>query len=133
MKQVVGLPKSEGTRITAVALSRLQSRMSGVTAIEQISTKAESIVVSIYPAVKAGIATILKLAPRAPSPRNATRGHRSVRVGVAVCFMPFGARTTHIMQFGPIRIEKPLFQFAPILHRRRQNGRRKDDLRGVPR
>src|SRR3977135_3872932 len=52
MKQVVGFPKSEGTRITAVALSRLQSRISGVTAIEQISTKAESIVISFYPAVK---------------------------------------------------------------------------------
>jgi hypothetical protein len=52
---------------------------------------------------------------------------------VAVCFMPFWTRTAHIMQFGSIRIENPLFQSAPILHRRRQNGRRKDDLRGLPR
>jgi hypothetical protein len=52
---------------------------------------------------------------------------------VAVCFMPFWTRTAHIMQFGSIRIEKPLFQSAPILRRRHQNCRRKDDLRGLPR
>jgi hypothetical protein len=51
MKQVVGLAKSVGTRITVVAFSRLQSRISGVTAIEQISTKAESIAISLYSAV----------------------------------------------------------------------------------
>src|SRR5215203_1370590 len=47
MKQVAGLPNSAGTRITVVALARLQSRRSGVTAIEQISTRAVSMTSSI--------------------------------------------------------------------------------------
>jgi len=44
MKHVTGFPNLAGTRITTVALWRLQSRMSGVTAVEQIKTRAVSIV-----------------------------------------------------------------------------------------
>src|SRR6266851_7537531 len=47
MKHVAGFPNSAGVRITTVALSRVQSRRSGVTAIEQIRTRAVSIVTSI--------------------------------------------------------------------------------------
>jgi len=43
MKHVAGLPNSAGTRITVIALLRLQSRRSGVTATEQINTRAVSI------------------------------------------------------------------------------------------
>src|SRR5215211_1905232 len=44
MKQAAGWPNSAGTRITAVALARLQSRRSGVTVTEQIRTRAVNIV-----------------------------------------------------------------------------------------
>src|SRR5215510_9758521 len=40
MKHVAGFANSAGTRITAVALARLQSRRSGVVATEQIRTRA---------------------------------------------------------------------------------------------
>src|SRR5215208_2904476 len=46
MKQAAGWPNSAGTRITAVALARLQSRRSGVTVTEQIRTRAVNIVCS---------------------------------------------------------------------------------------
>src|SRR5262249_44274802 len=42
MKHVAGFANSAGTRITAVALVRLQSRRSGVVATEQIRTRAVS-------------------------------------------------------------------------------------------
>jgi hypothetical protein len=44
MKHVVGLLNLTGMRITAAALLRVQSRISGVAAIEQIRTRAVSIV-----------------------------------------------------------------------------------------
>jgi len=44
MKHVTGFPNLAGTRITAIALSRVQSRTSGVTAAEQINIRAVSIV-----------------------------------------------------------------------------------------
>jgi len=40
MKHVAGLPNSAGTRITVAALLRVQSARSGVTATEQIRTRA---------------------------------------------------------------------------------------------
>src|SRR5215510_1520019 len=40
MKHVAGFANSAGTRITAVALARLQSRRSGVVATEQMRTRA---------------------------------------------------------------------------------------------
>jgi hypothetical protein len=43
MKHVAGLLNLTGTRITAAALSRVQSRMSGVAVVEQIKTRAVSI------------------------------------------------------------------------------------------
>src|SRR5689334_23075705 len=43
MKHVAGFPDCTGTSITAVALARVQSRRSGVIAVEQIRTKAVSI------------------------------------------------------------------------------------------
>jgi hypothetical protein len=43
MKHVDGFPNSAGTRIIAIALLRVQSLRSGVTATEQIRTKAVSI------------------------------------------------------------------------------------------
>ena len=44
MKHVVGLLNLTGMRITAAALLRVQSRMSGVAAVEQIRMRAVSIV-----------------------------------------------------------------------------------------
>src|SRR5882672_9969501 len=42
-KQVIGFANSVGTRMTSAALSRVQSRMSGVTETEQMRIKAVSI------------------------------------------------------------------------------------------
>src|SRR5262245_61832357 len=47
MRQVIGFANSAGTRITAVALARVQSRTSGVATTEQTRTRAVSIISSI--------------------------------------------------------------------------------------
>src|SRR5436305_2925101 len=82
MKQVTGFANSLGTRMTAVALARLQSRRSGATATEQIRTRAVSIASSYrlgrFPA---------RLSSRTLGPSNGTRcdfchtktGERDVR------------------------------------------------------
>jgi len=44
MKHVAGFANEAGTRIAAAALSRVQFRRSGVTVVEQIRTRAVSIV-----------------------------------------------------------------------------------------
>ena len=48
LKHVAGLKNSAGRRITAVALSRLHSARSGVTAAEQIRRRAASMIASSY-------------------------------------------------------------------------------------
>jgi hypothetical protein len=49
MKQLAGCPNLPGTRITIAAFFTTQSARSGVTAIEQIRTKAVSIAGLLWP------------------------------------------------------------------------------------
>src|SRR5712691_8653909 len=64
MKHVTGFLNSAGTRITAAAFSRVQSRRSAVIVAEQISTSAVSIVHPFVPSPKGADVRTRPISPR---------------------------------------------------------------------
>src|SRR5215510_9566764 len=91
MKQVPGVPNSAGTRMTAVALVRLQSRKSGVTATEQIRTRAVSMAHSF---------TALDAAPGTHVHRVCDPGH-TLRARSCCAVQQYACQGRRRRSFGP--------------------------------